>query len=707
MLNILRIIFLSPVSLVGLSMLIVGNIHILRYFQASAIATFIYSLYQYNYLKNNNNNDLLFNISLVIFSLELIILCNLSFIWLILLFISVLLTHTVTTSSKNLSMKTMQSETTCTTSAINSINSNERATSMHLKPKLVMNLSPYEAVVFISIWSILLFRFTERMNILMNYNSSNNDSYSIDTSIDSSINNINEYSIEQCMNIVEIFTTAMLLLLMCSEAIIHILYTSIHHFTLCRWDNIQFYKNFLIKPKNSTHKPSSLLYTTHTYSIYIDIIILITTIITTFIYIIQPQLHEYNINNIFIWFLYLLFRQSGYWELSLVIYWIILIAVFIFSAYYIAKSYHWPRTCLRKIFHLLVVLLFTPTIMNNTSHLIFSICTMNSTYNSMDSTYNSMNSTYCGIKTSEYVQSRSYRWYVFVIFSLGAALNVFILFEYMRLRILSSSSCGDNNGNSSDSNSSSISTSVQSGTVSEKLAYFGTILDDYMELFLTTTASTTTITTTSLSADSSCNNSTTTTTTTSTKKRTIKALELSHISLLFGCAAPIWLYTLLLILIPYSSTSSSNSSSNYIHTIKAEQILLLSIMPYVGLVTLGIGDAAAAVIGKLYGSYYWHYLIPTGSNNRSLYQKNKRTIEGSLACLTSMCVYTFIVLYYEYKKLYEYHPISMWVLFNVATVLLWVLFIVTIVEAWTLENDNIILPILMCVLLLLCSIICF
>ena len=322
---------------------------------------------------------------------------------------------------------------------------------------------------------------------------------------------------------------------------------------------------------------------------------------------------------------------------------------------------------------------------------------MNSTYNSMDSTYNSMNSTYCGIKTSEYVQSRSYRWYVFVIFSLGAALNVFILFEYMRLRILSSSSCGDNNGNSSDSNSSSISTSVQSGTVSEKLAYFGTILDDYMELFLTTTPSTTTIT------DSGNNSSTT-----STKKRTIKALELSHISLLFGCAAPIWLYTLLLILIPYSSTSSNNSSSNYyIHTITPEQILLLSIMPYVGLVTLGIGDAAAAVIGKLYGSYYWHYLIPTGSNNRSLYQKNKRTIEGSLACLTSMCVYTFIVLYYEYKKLYEYHPISMWVLFNVATVLLWVLFIVTIVEAWTLENDNIILPILMCVLLLLCSIICF
>ena len=699
MLNILRIIFLSPVSLVGLSMLIVGNIHILRYFQASAIATFIYSLYQYNYLKNNNNNDLLFNISLVIFSLELIILYNLSFIWLILLFISVLLTHSVTTSSKNLSMKTMQSETTCTTSAINSINSNERATSMHLKPKLVINLSPYEAVVFISIWSILLFRFTERMNIIMNYNSSNNDSYSNDTSSGSSINNINEYSIEQCMNIVEIFTTAMLLLLMCSEAIIHILYTSIHHFTLClcRWDNIQFYKSFLIKPKNSTRKPSSLLCTIYTYSIYIDIIILITTIIITFIHIIQTQLHEYNINNIFIWFLYFLFRQSGYWELSLVVYWIILIAVFIFSAYYIAKSYHWPRTCLRKIFHLLVVLLFTPTIMNNTSHLIFSICTMNSTYNSMDSTYNSMNSTYCGIKTSEYVQSRSYRWYVFVIFSLGAALNVFILFEYMRLRILSSSSCGDNNGNSSDSNSSSISTSVQSGTVSEKLAYFGTILDDYMELFLTTTPSTTTIT------DSGNNSSTT-----STKKRTIKALELSHISLLFGCAAPIWLYTLLLILIPYSSTSSNNSSSNYyIHTITPEQILLLSIMPYVGLVTLGIGDAAAAVIGKLYGSYYWHYLILTGSNNRSLYQKNKRTIEGSLACLTSMSIYAFIVLYYEYMKLYEYHPISILVLFNVATVLLWVLFIVTIVEAWTLENDNIILPILMCVLLLLCSKICF
>lgn len=697
MLNILRIIFLSPVSLFGLSMFIVGNIHIWRYFQASAIATFIYSLYQYNYHKNNNN-DILFNISLVIFSLELIILYNLSFMWFGLLFISVISTHSVTTSSKNLSMKTMQSETTCTTSAINSINGNERTASMHLKPKLVINLSSYEAVVFISIWSILLFRFTERMNLIMNYNTYNNDRSSNSTSIDSSINNINEYSIEQCMNIVEIFTTAMLLLLMCSEAIVHILYTSIHHFTLCRWDNIQFYTSFLIKPKYSTHKPSSLLCTIYTYSIYIDIIILITTIIITFIYIIQPLLKVYNINNIFIWFIYLLFRKPGYWELYLVIYWIILIAVFIFSAYYVAKSYHWPRTCLRKIFHLLVVLLFTPTIMNSSSHFIFSFCNMN---NSMDSTYNNIYSTYCGIKTSEYVQSRSYRWYVFVIFSLGAALNVFILFEYMRLRILNSSSnnsssSNDNNGNCSDSNSISISTSVQSGTVSEKLAYFGTILDDYMELFLTTTASTTSIT-------DGGNNSTTT----STKKRTIKALELSHISLLFGCAAPIWLYTLLLILIPCSMTTSGSSSNYYIHTITPEQILLLSIIPYVGLVTLGIGDAAAAVIGKLYGSYYWHYLIPTGSNNRSLYQKNKRTIEGSLACLTSMSIYAFIVLYYEYKKLYEYHPISIWVLFNVATVLLWVLFIVTIVEAWTLENDNIILPILMCVLLFLCSIISF
>lgn len=120
-------------------------------------------------------------------------------------------------------------------------------------------------------------------------------------------------------------------------------------------------------------------------------------------------------------------------------------------------------------------------------------------------------------------------------------------------------------------------------------------------------------------------------------------LLVSHVFLILGCAMPHWIAEYLLV-----------SSNDY-----SSRILLLQW----GILCLGIGDAAGAIIGSLYGSKYWG--------------RNKRTMEGSFAMwLSMMIIGSFLAI----------PPNENFYCLLVATTL------TTLLEAFTLQMDNLILP---------------
>lgn len=120
---------------------------------------------------------------------------------------------------------------------------------------------------------------------------------------------------------------------------------------------------------------------------------------------------------------------------------------------------------------------------------------------------------------------------------------------------------------------------------------------------------------------------------------------ITHISLLCGCAMPLWIH----LLYPrYSLT------------------------PFLGIICVGVGDAAGAIVGTFYGKHKW--------------PDSRRTIEGSIAMLISMSIVTIWLLRsYNLDTKYD--------------VLIFILMLVTIIEAATYQLDNICLPLLSVILL--------
>lgn len=119
----------------------------------------------------------------------------------------------------------------------------------------------------------------------------------------------------------------------------------------------------------------------------------------------------------------------------------------------------------------------------------------------------------------------------------------------------------------------------------------------------------------------------------------------SHIFLIIGCAAPLWVSEIL-----------SNRS------------LLVAEF---GVLCIGIGDAMGAVVGKSVGKHKWG--------------KNQRTLEGSLAMWLSMILVGALFC----SSLREY------VALLIATT------VTTILEAFTVQLDNLVLPIAGCSIILL------
>jgi dolichol kinase len=128
---------------------------------------------------------------------------------------------------------------------------------------------------------------------------------------------------------------------------------------------------------------------------------------------------------------------------------------------------------------------------------------------------------------------------------------------------------------------------------------------------------------------------------------------ISHMFLILGCAAPLWISQSVVI----NNTQQFSSST-----------LLLAEF---GVICIGVGDAMGAVIGKGIGRHKWG--------------KNQRTLEGSLAMWLSMI----------WLGSYTCHSFEEYRALIVATTF------TTILEAFTVQLDNLALPLVGSTIILL------
>ena len=128
----------------------------------------------------------------------------------------------------------------------------------------------------------------------------------------------------------------------------------------------------------------------------------------------------------------------------------------------------------------------------------------------------------------------------------------------------------------------------------------------------------------------------------------------THVALVVGCAIPLWFHHI------YCVINSNNDSFHQ----------NVSIMPYIGILSLGIGDAAGAIYGSLFGKTSW--------------PESRRTVEGSLAMLVSM----EIVMLMIQRSLGNVDVLCFGSLLRD----LLLLFPIVILEAITFQIDNICLP---------------
>jgi dolichol kinase len=141
-------------------------------------------------------------------------------------------------------------------------------------------------------------------------------------------------------------------------------------------------------------------------------------------------------------------------------------------------------------------------------------------------------------------------------------------------------------------------------------------------------------------------------------------IVVSHITLVFGCACPLWVYQLM----QYHTNAKKLLKQAQLECISAAW-QLISVMPYIGVITLGVGDSAGAVGGlSMTSPTRW----PGGSS---------RTLGGSFCMLLSM---TFAASSYAFMVGLE--PVH----YTRRIVLL--LLVSTLVEASTKQIDNLCLP---------------
>ncbi|CAH1285331.1 unnamed protein product [Diabrotica balteata] len=134
-------------------------------------------------------------------------------------------------------------------------------------------------------------------------------------------------------------------------------------------------------------------------------------------------------------------------------------------------------------------------------------------------------------------------------------------------------------------------------------------------------------------------------------------LSLTPIYLLVGSSLPIWIH-------PSPCDVTDSASFNLIP--------LLS-----GILSIGVGDTAASVVGSTYGKFFW-----PGS---------KKTIEGTVACILSQIGILYMLLYFGFIQIIS----------STDALRLFVAIVITsVVEAKTTQVDNLVLPFIMYIILI-------
>ena len=143
------------------------------------------------------------------------------------------------------------------------------------------------------------------------------------------------------------------------------------------------------------------------------------------------------------------------------------------------------------------------------------------------------------------------------------------------------------------------------------------------------------------------------------------SFAVTHLALIIGCAMPLWMYQVMV----YGSASTlmTKQDSNNDRTD--------SLVPFLGIIVLGIGDAAGALCGSMFGKIQW----PT----------SKRTVEGSIAMLSSMVVSDVLI-----REMFGF----VWNMHVVCEGALYYYLPLTVLEAVTLQIDNLCLPLVALVL---------
>ena len=155
-------------------------------------------------------------------------------------------------------------------------------------------------------------------------------------------------------------------------------------------------------------------------------------------------------------------------------------------------------------------------------------------------------------------------------------------------------------------------------------------------------------------------------------------LVITHIALICGCAVPLWIAAIL------KDDWYGAATLRQDEGVECMTYVLRSFLPFIGVLTLGVGDAFGAIFGTYLGRFKW-----PGS---------KRTLEGSVSMFLSMIlIVAAMKMFVPYLEWGRCH--------NGCLLLGFALLLLTLLEASTLQIDNLCLPLFGATLLLILGVI--
>lgn len=153
-----------------------------------------------------------------------------------------------------------------------------------------------------------------------------------------------------------------------------------------------------------------------------------------------------------------------------------------------------------------------------------------------------------------------------------------------------------------------------------------------------------------------------------------QVLILTPIYLLIGCAVPHWLYWMMAWQTPLDGPGSGKEE---------EEPDMAPLLAFAGILSVGVGDAAAAAVGSTFGRYRW-----PGSRSR--------TLEGSAALFCGMLGAFFVLASWMHPRTLNAVQDQL-----MDGRLFGSLVYICLLEAYTTQIDNLVLPVFMSTLIVM------